>query len=182
MSEGRANEATSNLIQQKEKKIGGVSGMVVSVDVSTVENNSVDDDLGDEISGDENLRGATVTPGYKKMTEHTTVPSTMNNEHQVNLGKEMKKLRAEVKGIVKVTMFRTVKFILNNAQLAWNNPRLAGQILDRLGIKGEENRARTWNDCKTTANLALRERRSAVNAAIKQGVVGKLIDCCVNLR
>jgi hypothetical protein len=122
------------------------------------------------------VTGTAVTPGYTPVmaTENLLVTSAVvNNEHRTNLGKELKKLRAEVKSIVKFTMFRTVKFLLTDAQLAWNNPQFAKPIMDRLGLEGDVNRMRTWSDCKQIANFALRERRAAVNAAVKHGVIGK---------
>ena len=106
----------------------------------------------------------------------------VNNEHKTNLGKEIKKLRAEVKTIVKLTMFRTVKFLLTDAQLAWNNPQFAMQIMDRLGVEGDLNRQRTWSECKQVANFSLRERRAAVNAAVKHGVIGKCDILCEDMK
>ena len=93
--------------------------------------------------------------------------------HQINIENSAESIRTTTKSFVKEVLFRHVKFITAEDQLAWNYPRFAKPILDKLNVFGDEKRQMMWKECRKYANLALRERRSSVNSAIKSGVIGE---------
>ena len=154
---------------------GEIRGMVVTVEENNAANDTLQFPNEEELLDAANVTLVSGNQNYVASSTNTSISTAMvNNEHRLNIAKETKKVLSEVKSIVKTKMFRMVKFILNEGQMAWDNPRFAVQILNKLGVEGDENRKRVWNNCRQHASLALREKRAAVSAAVKHGVVGKL--------
>ena len=154
---------------------GEIRGMVVTVEENNAANDTLQFPNEEELLDAANMTLVSGNQNYVASSTNTSISTAMvNNEHRLNIAKETKKVLSEVKSIVKTKMFRMVKFILNEGQMAWDNPRFAVQILNKLGVEGDEKRKRVWNNCRQHANLALREKRAAVSAAVKHGVVGKL--------
>ena len=92
----------------------------------------------------------------------------------MDLAKAAIKHRKEtVKGFVKETLFRKVKFIVCDKQMDWQFPNFAKPILDHMGAIGDDKRERLWNECKSDAHKALLEKRFTVTGAVKKAVISK---------
>ena len=81
-----------------------------------------------------------------------------------------------VRGFVKGTLFRKVKFIITDKQMEWDFESFAKPIMDYMGMPGEDpNREAVWGQWKKHAKKALDERRNTVNLAVKESVQGKCL-------
>jgi hypothetical protein len=81
-----------------------------------------------------------------------------------------------VKGYVKDTLFRKVKFVVEDEHLSWDFDMFAVPILKHLlGAADVDNEKRKtlWSEIMPVARKALQDRRSSVNGAVKAAVVGE---------
>ena len=78
-----------------------------------------------------------------------------------------------IKTFVKTTLFKGVKFLVHESQMAWDYKNFAGPILDYMGIDDVNQRMNVWAEYKNEAKKALHEQRATVNGMIKNAVVGK---------
>ncbi len=89
----------------------------------------------------------------------------------------IKQRRNMIKGYVKDTLFKKVKFIVSDKQMECDFKSFAVPILNFMGVSDEDDdvKKRLWNNFKLDAKKALQEKRASINGAVKSAIVCKLL-------
>ena len=78
-----------------------------------------------------------------------------------------------IKGYVKETLFKDVKFCSSARHQHWNFDCIARPIMDYLKVPNEpKTRQRTWDEYFIYVKKALNERRNTINGSVKDAVKG----------
>jgi hypothetical protein len=82
-----------------------------------------------------------------------------------------------VKTIVKDTLFRKVKFVVEEEHLRWDFKSFATPILEGImkdiATATDADKQAVWEDVMPIARKALNSRRTSVNGSVKDAVVGE---------
>jgi hypothetical protein len=177
---------------QEEQEQGG--GQQAHNDESQAKDDDDDDDNDDRqaVVEDAHQHENTGTVAKKSSTKSSTASSLTTATTGVSGGlwlengtigdSEMAKAvirqrRNMIKGYVKDTLFKKVKFIVSDKQMEWDFKSFAVPILNFMGVSDEDDdvKKRLWNDFKLDAKKALQEKRASINGAVKSAIVCKLL-------